>query len=122
MIADPLLIFERRLVGIERKMDIRYRGVEASSRLMDGLRWDGSLKEDSFAGFALAIVLFALATSLFFTPLPIFLKRRFTFVDKHGLRRIYLELCWSNNRVFPDSRTGTINEYKKADAAFCAFA
>ncbi len=41
---------------------------------MDGLRWDGSLKETSFAGFALAIVLFALATSLFFTPLPIFLR------------------------------------------------
>ncbi len=41
---------------------------------MDGLRWDGSLKEDSFAGFVLAIVLFALATSLFFTPLPIFLR------------------------------------------------
>ena len=74
LIADPLMIFERRLVGIERKIDYTYRGVESSSRLMDGLRWDGSLKEDSFRGFALAIVLFALATSLFFTPLPIFLK------------------------------------------------
>jgi predicted MFS family arabinose efflux permease len=41
---------------------------------MDGLPWNGSLKEESFAGFALAIVLFALATSLFFTPLPIFLR------------------------------------------------
>jgi MFS family permease len=74
LIADPLMIFERRLVGIERKIDYTYRGVESSSRLMDGLRWDGSLKEDSFRGFALAIVMFALATSLFFTPLPIFLK------------------------------------------------
>jgi MFS family permease len=74
LIADPLMIFERRLVGIERRIDYTYRGIESSSRLMDGLRWDGSLKEDSFRGFALAIVLFALATSLFFTPLPIFLK------------------------------------------------
>lgn len=74
LVADPLMIFERRLVGIERKMDYTFRGVEGSSRLMDGLRWDGSLKQDSFAGFALAIVLFALATSLFFTPLPIFLR------------------------------------------------
>jgi MFS family permease len=74
LIADPLMIFERRLVGIERRIDYTYRGVESSSRLMDGLRWDGSLKEDSFRGFALAIVMFALATSLFFTPLPIFLK------------------------------------------------
>ncbi len=75
LIADPLMIFERRLVGIEKKMDYTYRGIESSSRLMDGLRWDGSLKEDSFLGFALAIVMFSLATSLFFTPLPIFLKQ-----------------------------------------------
>ena len=74
LIADPLMIFERRLVGIERKLDYTYRGVEGSSKLMDGLRWDGSLKQESFAGFVLAIVLFALATSLFFTPLPIFLQ------------------------------------------------
>ena len=74
LIADPLMIFERRLVGIERRIDYAYRGVESSSRLMDGLRWDGSLKEASFLGFALAIVMFALASSLFFTPLPIFLK------------------------------------------------
>ncbi len=77
LIADPLMVFERRLVGIERKMNNACRGFEGSSRLMDGLRWDGSLKEDSFLGFAFAIVLFALATSLFFTPLPIYLKEVF---------------------------------------------
>jgi MFS family permease len=77
LIADPLMIFERRLVGIERRIDYTYRGVESSSRLMDGLRWDGSLKEDSFLGFALAIVMFSLASSLFFTPLPIYLKGLF---------------------------------------------
>ncbi|MGD0450817.1 MAG: MFS transporter [Candidatus Bathyarchaeia archaeon] len=77
LIADPLMVFERRLVGIERKLDFTNRGFEGSSRLMDGLRWDGSLKEESFLGFAFAIVLFALATSLFFTPLPIYLKQIF---------------------------------------------
>ena len=75
LIADPLIIFERRLVGIEKRIDWTYRGIESSSRLMDGLNWDGSLKEDSFLGFALAIVLFSLATSIFFTPLPIFLNQ-----------------------------------------------
>jgi MFS family permease len=74
LIADPLIIFERRLVGIERKLDYTCNGVKVSTRLMDGLRWDGSLKQESFAGFVVAIVLFALATSLFFTPLPIFLN------------------------------------------------
>jgi MFS family permease len=77
LIADPIMIFERRLVGIERTLDFSHRGFEGSSRLMDGLRWDGSLKQDSFLGFAFAIVLFSLATSLFFTPLPIYLKEVF---------------------------------------------
>ena len=74
LIADPLIIFERRLVGIERKLDFSNRGLEGSAKLMDGLRWKGSLKQDSFSMFALAIIVFALATSLFFTPLPLFLK------------------------------------------------
>jgi MFS family permease len=74
LIADPMMIFERRLVGIERALDYSHRGFEGSSKLMDGLRWDGSLKQDSFAGFAVAIVLFSLATSIFFTPLPIYLR------------------------------------------------
>jgi len=77
LIADPLMIFERRLVGIEKRIDFTYRGLESSSRMMDGLGYDGSLKQESFMGFALAIVMFALATNLFFTPLPIYLKSIF---------------------------------------------
>jgi len=73
LIADPLMIFERRLVGIEKKIDYTYRGIESSSRMMDGLPYDGKIKEDSFLGFAIAIVFFSLASSIFFTPLPIFL-------------------------------------------------
>jgi MFS family permease len=38
------------------------------------LRWKTPLKKESFPGFAFAIIMFSLATSLFFTPLPIFLK------------------------------------------------
>jgi MFS family permease len=74
LVADPLMIFERRLVGMERRMDFTYRGLESSSRLMDGYGLDGTLKRDNFLGFALAIVMFSLASSLFFTPLPIFLS------------------------------------------------
>lgn len=69
LIADPLMIFERRLVGIERKIDFAYRGTQAY-----GLRWNGPLKQESFGGFALAIVMFSLASSIFFTPLPVFLN------------------------------------------------
>lgn len=75
LIADPLMIFERRLVGIEKKIDFASRGIESSSRLMEGLRPGGSLKQDRFLGFAFAIVLFSLATSIFFTPLPVYLNQ-----------------------------------------------
>src|SRR3989337_4272082 len=37
LIADPLMIFERRLVGIEKKLDYTFRGIETSSKLLDGL-------------------------------------------------------------------------------------
>jgi MFS family permease len=78
LIADPLMVFERSLVGLERKLDFTHRGFEGSGKLMDGLRWDkNSLKEESFLGFVFAIVLFSLATSLFFTPLPVYLKGLF---------------------------------------------
>jgi MFS family permease len=77
LVADPLMVFERSLVGLERKLDFTHRGFEGSGKLMDGLKWDGPLKQDSFIGFAFAIVLFSLATSLFFTPLPVYLKGLF---------------------------------------------
>jgi MFS family permease len=69
LIADPLMNFERRLVGIERTIDFTSRGIESY-----GARWSTSLKRESYPGFAFAIVVFSLATSLFFTPLPIYLK------------------------------------------------
>ena len=78
------MIFERRLVGIERTLDFSHRGFEGSPKLMDGFRWDGSLKQDSFIGFACAIVLFSLATSLFFTPLPVYLKEVFGGQDSNS--------------------------------------
>ena len=72
LVADPLMIFERRLVGIERKIDFAYRGANSF-----GYGLKSVLKEPSFLGFAFAIVLFSLASSLFFTPLPIYLKSIF---------------------------------------------
>jgi len=77
LIADPLVIFERRLVGIEKRMDYVHRGLETLYRLLDGRRGGGLPKQESFRRFALAIVLFSLATSLFFTPLPVYLKQAF---------------------------------------------
>jgi len=75
LVADPLMIFERRLVRIERNVDFTYNSVKSASRVLSGAHWNGSLKQDSFKMFALAIVLFSLATSIFFTPFPVFLSQ-----------------------------------------------
>ena len=75
LVADPLLIFERRLVSIEKKIDYTYRGLGNASRLLDGLPLREKLKGDSFLAFGAGIVLFSLASSLFFTPLPIFFSQ-----------------------------------------------
>jgi predicted MFS family arabinose efflux permease len=75
LVTDPLLIFERRLVRIERAVDFTYRSVVSASRVLDGSHWYDPPKRDSFKLFAIAIVLFSLATSIFFTPLPVFLSQ-----------------------------------------------
>jgi len=74
LVADPLMIFERRLVGIERRIDFTYRGLENASELMDGHFSGESLKQESFMAFGVALMLFMLASAIFFTPLPIFLS------------------------------------------------
>jgi MFS family permease len=78
-VADPLLIFERRLVNIERKIDYTYRGVNAASRLMEGLPIGEKFKSENFFAFGIGLVLFSLASSLFFTPLPIFFAEKLAF-------------------------------------------
>ena len=79
LVADPLLIFERRLVSIEKKIDYTYRGLIMASRLLEGSSLRAKLKGENFHAFGAGIVLFSLASSLFFTPLPIFFSRELAF-------------------------------------------
>jgi MFS family permease len=79
LVADPILIFERRLVSIEKKVDFTYRGVDTFSKLTDGVSLREKLKTESFASFGMGLVLFSLASSLFFTPLPIFFVQELAF-------------------------------------------
>ena len=79
LVTDPLLIFERRLVSIEKKIDFTYRGIGAASKILDGLSLREKLKGDSFFAFGVGLVLFSLASSLFFTPLPIFFSKDLAF-------------------------------------------
>jgi MFS family permease len=75
LVADPMLIFERRLVGIEKKLDFTFRGLNSASDLMDGRPMRDKLKRDSLLVFGVSMVLFSLASSTFFTPLPVFFSQ-----------------------------------------------
>ena len=79
LVADPVLIFERRLVSIEKKIDFTYRGVGTFSKMVDGFSVRDKLKAESFPAFGAALALFSLASSLFFTPLPIFFVQELAF-------------------------------------------
>jgi MFS family permease len=76
LVADPLLIFERRLVGIEKRIDRAYQGAWAASEVLDGMSMREKLKGESLLAFGFGLLLFSLASSVFFTPLPIFFSRQ----------------------------------------------
>jgi MFS family permease len=78
-VADPLMNFERRLVGMERKLDHAHSGFQTLSKLWHGHMDTSSFKQTRFLGFGLAILFFSLATAVFYTPLPVF------FTDYLGL-------------------------------------
>jgi len=79
LVADPIMIFERRLVTIEKKLDYTYRGLGTFSKMMDGLPLREKFKAESFTAFGLGLVLFSLASSFFFTPLPLFFAQELSF-------------------------------------------
>ena len=75
LVADPLLIFERRLVGIERMIDFACRGAGVASKVLDGLSFDGKLRRENLYAFCCGLVLFSFASSTFSTSLPIFFSK-----------------------------------------------
>jgi MFS family permease len=71
-VADPIMNFERRIVRMERTLDYTQSGFQTVSKMWSGNRNIANFKQTRFLGFGLAILFFALATAVFFTPLPIF--------------------------------------------------
>jgi MFS family permease len=76
LVADPLLIFERRLVSLEKKIDYAARGVNVASQILDGYSPTYKLRKESFLAFGVAILFFSLASNVFFTPMPIFFAQK----------------------------------------------
>jgi MFS family permease len=79
LVMDPALIFERGLVSMEKSISVVQRGAMLLSRADDNPRALEGLKNENAFALCAGLVLFALATSTFFTPLPLF------FADKLSL-------------------------------------
>ncbi len=82
LVADPILVFERGLVSIEKSIDFAYKGIFLASRILDGSSFNEKLKKENLSAFCLGLVLFSLATSILFTPMPIFVS---TVAESAGL-------------------------------------
>ncbi len=74
LVADPLLIFERGLVSIEKTVDFTSQGVFLASRILDGASVHTSLRRENIYAFCGGLILFSLASSILFTPLPVFVS------------------------------------------------
>lgn len=73
-VEDPILIFERGLVAIERTINFAWKGVNVAFRILDGEPLNGKLEKENLNAFCCGLIFFSLATSILFTPLPIFLS------------------------------------------------
>lgn len=75
LVTDPLLVFERTLVRIERTVDFTYKGVVIATKILNGLSPKERLKRENLSAFCSGLVLFSLATRILSTPLPIFFSK-----------------------------------------------
>ena len=74
-VHDPPLILERGLVGMERTLSFAQRGFSLMWRADDGEIVKDKLKNENALAYFAGLVLFSLATSMFFTPLPVFFSQ-----------------------------------------------
>jgi MFS family permease len=74
LVRDPAMVFERGLVSIEKSVDFASRGIFIASRMIDGASVTAKLKKENINAFCGGLILFSLATSILFTPMPIFIS------------------------------------------------
>lgn len=88
-VMDPALIFEGGLVSIEKSISLLERGEVLLSKVETGETVWGELKRENAIALCVGLVLFALATSMFFTPLPIFFARNLA-LQKSSIFTLFL--------------------------------
>jgi MFS family permease len=75
-VMDPALIFERGLVSIEKSISTVQRGAMLLTKEYKDTRVLKEFKQENPSALCIGLVLFTLATSIFFTPLPVFFTRK----------------------------------------------
>lgn len=71
-VTDPALISERGLVTLEKSVSLVQRGATLLSKAGKDSDFLGELKQENAFALCVGLVFFSLATSIFFTPLPVF--------------------------------------------------
>lgn len=74
-VMDPALVFERGLVSIEKSISMVQRGAMLLTKEDTDTNVLEEFKQENPSALCIGLVLFALATSIFFTPLPVFFTR-----------------------------------------------
>jgi len=74
-VNDPILAIERKLLAIERTLEGACRWLRAFEGVLDGKRVEVRTTRGGLGVLCLGTILFLLAGSMFFTPLPVFLSR-----------------------------------------------
>ena len=59
-------------MAIERGFDFAHRGFSMAAKALDGEQIREKLRNESATIFCVGLLLFSLATSMMFTPLPVF--------------------------------------------------
>lgn len=76
LIKDPIVVLERRLIAIRKVVDFIDNGVSTLCRALDGFSRIYSYRGGSVKAFCSGLTLFQMASSMLFTPMPIFLSRK----------------------------------------------
>jgi MFS family permease len=75
LVMDPALIFERSLVSMEKSISVVQKGAVLLSKADTEPDALSEFKQENASALCIGLVLFALATSTFFTPLPMFFEK-----------------------------------------------
>lgn len=75
LVADPIIVFERGLVNIEKGVGFVHKGATLASKILEGLPTHILLKMENVYAFCGGLTLFSFATNILFTPLPVFFSK-----------------------------------------------